>query len=257
MVVDYAERKDLTLLSDIYESLIVSYLDDVEKYARNNAMVPVIRHAITSMFAEAGKRISFHGFGRSNYGSKEMGEALRTIEKAMLVHLIYPVTDTKLPVRPDKKRSPRLQLLDTGLMNYFAGIQSEILGATNLNVIYKGMVAEHIVGQELLSVKSNVLAQLAFWVREKVQSDAEVDYIYAHNGKVIPIEVKSGATGRLRSLHAFMDRSDQDIAIRYYAGEYRMETIKTLNNKSYRLLNLPYFLASQTENYLDWAKTEG
>lgn len=103
VVVDYAERKDLTLLSDIYESLIVSYLDDVEKYARNNAMVPVIRHAITSMFAEAGKRISFHGFGRSNYGSKEMGEALRTIEKAMLVHLIYPVTDTKLPVRPDKK----------------------------------------------------------------------------------------------------------------------------------------------------------
>jgi uncharacterized protein len=209
------------------------------------------------MFTEAGKRISFHGFGRSNYGSKEMGEALRTIEKAMLVHLVYPVTDTRLPVRPDKKRSPRLQLLDTGLMNYFAGIQSEMLGAANLSDVYKGIVAEHIVGQELLSVKSNVLAQLAFWVREKLQSEAEVDYIITHKGRVIPIEVKSGATGRLRSLHAFMDRSDQDIAVRYYAGELRVETIKTLNNKSYRLLNIPYFLASQTEGYLDWATAEG
>ncbi len=76
-------------------------------------------------------------------------------------------------------------------------------------------------------------------------------------GKVIPIEVKSGATGRLRSLHAFMDRSDQDIAIRYYAGELRVETIKTLNNKTYRLLNIPYFLASQTEGYLDWVQTIG
>jgi predicted AAA+ superfamily ATPase len=109
-----------------------------------------------------------------------MGEALRTLEKAMLVSLIYPVTQSKLPLLPDHKRSPKLHLLDTGLMNYFAQIQTEVLGTNNLTNVYQGKVAEHIVGQEFLAVKFNVLSQLNFWVREKVQSEAEVDFIHPY-----------------------------------------------------------------------------
>ncbi len=248
----YSKNEDLTELSDIFETLIASYLDDVEKYARNDTMVQVIRHAIRSSFSEAGNRIKFHGFGKSNYGSKEMGEALRTLEKAMILSLIYPVTQTKLPLLPDHKRSPKLQLLDTGLMNYFAQIQTEVLGTNNITDIYRGKVAEHIVGQELLAWKYNVLSQLNFWVREKVQSEAEVDFIYPYHGKLIPLEVKSGATGRLRSLHQYMDMAEHKIAIRYYSGNIQLDEVKTMNDKSYYLLSLPYFLVSQIEKYLDW-----
>ena len=256
IVSEYSKNEDLTELGDIFETLIASYLDDVEKYARNDSMVQAIRHAIRSSFSEAGNRIKLYGFGRSNYGSKEMGEALRTLEKAMLLSLIYPVTQSKLPLLPDHKRSPKLQLLDTGLMNYFAQIQTEVLGTNNLTNVYRGKVAEHIVGQEFLAVKFNVLSQLNFWVREKIQSEAEVDFIYPYHGKLIPVEIKSGATGRLRSLHQFMDMAEHNMAIRFYSGNVQLDKVKTINNKFYNLLSLPYFLASQIEKYLDWMESQ-
>ena len=87
----YAKYHDLQALSDIYDAILVSYLDDVDKYARNSTMVQVIQHCIRSLFTEAGKRISFAGFGNSKYKSREIGEALRVLERIMLAHLIYPV----------------------------------------------------------------------------------------------------------------------------------------------------------------------
>jgi hypothetical protein len=81
IVAHYAKHKDLTALTFIYESLIVSYLDDVEKYARGTSQIEYIRHAIRSSFAETGKRIKFHNFGNSSYKSREMSKALGHSEK--------------------------------------------------------------------------------------------------------------------------------------------------------------------------------
>ncbi len=63
IVNSYGVNKDLTSLQSIYESLIVTYLDDVEKYAATNSQVQYIRHAIKASFSQAGKRIKFEGFG--------------------------------------------------------------------------------------------------------------------------------------------------------------------------------------------------
>ena len=256
IVKEYAETKDITSLSNLYDSLIVSYIDDVEKYAHTNNQVQIIRHVIKASYVEVGKRIKFQGFGKSNYGSKEIGEALRTLEKALLLNLIYPTSSTKLPIQNELQKSPRLQLLDTGLMNYFAGIQKEIIGTTDLLNVYQGTVIEHLVGQELLSNNFNALNTLNFWVREKTTSTAEVDYIVSHEGKLIPIEVKSGKEGKLKSLHLFMDESPNNIAIRFYAGELSITNVTTLNGKNYHLLNLPYYLVSQIDYYLDWLVKE-
>lgn len=252
IVKEYAETKDITSLKTLYDSLIASYLDDVEKYAQSNAQVQSIRHVIKASYFEAGKRIKFQGFGKSAYGSKEMGEALRTLEKALLLSLIYPTSSTKLPIVPELQKSPRLQLLDTGLMNYAAGLQKEIIGTTDLNNVYQGTVIEHLVGQELLSCNYNALSALNFWVREKKTSTAEVDYIVVHDGKLIPLEVKSGKEGKLKSLHLFMDESPSNIAVRFYAGELLVTKVLTPGGKKYHLLNLPYYLVSQLPKYIEW-----
>ena len=256
IVKEYAETKDITSLSNLYDSLIASYIDDVEKYAHSNNQVQIIRHVIKASYVEVGKRIKFQGFGKSNYGSKEIGEALRTLEKALLLNLIYPTSSTKLPIQNELQKSPRLQLLDTGLVNYFAGIQKEIIGTTDLLNVYQGTVIEHLVGQELLSSNFNALNTLNFWVREKTTSTAEVDYVISHEGKLIPIEVKSGKEGKLKSLHLFMDESPNKIAIRFYAGELSITKIITQNGKNYHLLNLPYYLVSQIDGYIEWILKE-
>ena len=254
IVQHYATNKDLVALAPIYDSLISGYLEDVEKYATNNSQVLHIRHCIQSSFLQAGKRIKFEGFGNSSYRSREMGESLRTLEKALLLHLIYPSTTATLPIVPDIKKSPRLQILDSGLLNYFVGIQKEILGTSDLNSIYQGTLIEHLVGQELLAFQYNALSALHFWVKEKKESTSEVDYIFPFDGLIIPIEVKSGKEGTLKSLHSFMDLAPHDMAIRIYAGELKITEAITQNGKKYQLLNLPYYLASQIEQYISWLK---
>ena len=95
VVAEYARTRDTPALRDIYESLLQSYLDDVPKYARNDTMARVLDHCIRTAPVEAGNRITFAGFGQSNYRSREVGEALRTLEKALLLHLLYPTTATQ------------------------------------------------------------------------------------------------------------------------------------------------------------------
>jgi predicted AAA+ superfamily ATPase len=226
IVQHYAAQKDLAALGPIYDSLISGYMDDVEKYAKSNAQILHIRHCIQNSFAQAGKRIKFEGFGNSAYKSREMGESLRTLEKALLMQLVYPCTSASLPMVPDIKKSPRLQILDTGLLNYFVGIQKEIIGTVDLNNIYQGTLIEHLIGQELLAFQYNALSALHFWVREKKESTAEVDYLFQYDGLIIPI--------------------------RFYAGALNISDAITQKGKQYKILNLPYFLGSQIEKYFDW-----
>ena len=252
IVQQYATHKDLVTLGPIYDSLISGYMDDVEKYAKSNAQILHIRHCIQNSFAQAGKRIKFEGFGNSAYKSREMGESLRTLEKVLLMQLVYPCTSASLPMVTDIKKSPRLQILDSGLLNYFLGIQKDIIGTDDLNSIYQGTLIEHLIGQELLAFQYNALSALHFWVREKKESTAEVDYLFQYDGLIIPIEVKSGKEGTLKSLHSYMDIAPHNFAIRFYAGALNITDAITQNGKQYKILNLPYYLVSQIEKYIAW-----
>lgn len=252
IVQHYVKHRDIVSLSPIYDSLINGYLEDVEKYATSSAQIQHIRHCIQSSFSQAGKRIKFEGFGNSPYKSREMGEALRTLEKALLVQLLYPCTTFTIPLIPDIKKSPRLQILDTGLLNYYVGIQKDIIGTDDLNSIYQGTMIEHLIGQELLAFQFGALSKLHFWVREKKGSSAEVDYLFQFNSMVIPIEVKSGADGSLKSLHSYMDSAPHGYAMRLYSGQLKITNAVTANGKPFQILNLPYYLGTQIEKYLSW-----
>jgi hypothetical protein len=142
------------------------------------------------------------------------------------------------------------------MLNYFAGIQKEILGTADLNKVYQGTMIEHLVGQELLASQYNTLSSLNFWAREKSTSSAEVDFVWAFEGKLIPIEVKSGTEGKLKSLHLYMDLAPHQMALRFYAGEILVTPVLTPAGKAYYLLSLPYYLVSETERYLHWFQGE-
>jgi len=248
----YARNRDLKTLRPVYDSLIASYLEDVEKYAPNDVRVLHLRHAIRASLQLAGQRIQFAGFGQSAYRSREMGEALRALEKVWLVQLIYPTSSATLPLIPDLRKSPRLQILDTGLLNYFVGLQKEMLLTQELSSVYRGIIMEHLSGQELLAHRYEAMSSLSFWSRDKNSSSAEVDFVELFDGMVIPIENKSGKIGTLRSLHQFMEIAPHRFAVRLYAGRLEITEARTPRGRSFRLLNLPYYLGTQLRNYLDW-----
>lgn len=252
----YLKHKDITALGEIYDSLLRSYLDDAEKYAKSPKQLQLIRFAIQQAVIHAGKRVTFQRFGNSNYSSTEISEVLNALQKTHLLHVIYPTTGVGLPIEEDRKKTPRLQFLDSGLINYSVGLQKEMIGTTDLNTIYQGKLIEHLVGQELLSTQTLTLKSLSFWIREKNQSSAELDFVYPFEGKVIPIEVKSGATGTLKSLQLYLDEAPINYAIRFYAGKVTLDKHKTQNGKVFYLLSLPYYLVAQLESYLHWLKEQ-
>lgn len=252
VIQQYAKQKDITSLKPIYESLLNSYIEDAEKYAKNESQLQVIRTIIKESLFLAGKRVTFQSFGNKKFTSKEVSGILESLQKTHLLNLIYPTTFIEIPLLQDSRKSPRLQFLDTGLLNFGVGLQKEILGTKDLNSVYQGTMIEHLVGQELIAHKSTPLEKLNFWVRDKNSSDAELDFVYPYEGKAVPIEVKSGSSGKLRSLLNFLDESRLNYAIRFFVGELSLNEIKTPKGKTIHLLNLPYFLAGQTEKYIAW-----
>ncbi len=251
VVASYANQADLTALQPIYDTLIQSYMDDVEKYAKSSAQVQYIRHVVGNAFGEAGSKITFEKFANSAYRSREMKEAFLAVEKAMLLKLIYPCTSVQFPANPNLVRKPRLHVVDTGLINHVKGLMGELVFSENISDVYRGIIAEHIVGQELRTSSYSVLHKIHFWIREKKESSAEVDYILPWQGKLIPIEVKSGTIGKLRSLHQFMDQVPHSIAVRVWQGASSIEKARTTSGKEFTLLNLPFYLVHRIENELN------
>lgn len=245
----YAESQDIIAMEDIYETLVQSYKDDSEKYVKGNKLTDVVRFVLSYGWAFSGETITLGNFANSGYKSREIGEAFRLLEKAMLLELVYPISSTQLPIIPETKRMPKLIWFDTGLVNYQAGIRREIIGSTEMVDSWRGHIAEQITAQELLTLEDRVGQHRSFWARPN--NGAEIDFVVTHNSKLYPIEVKSGVNAHLRSLQVFMDNSDVDIAIRVWSKPYSVDKVKSLNGKTYTLINLPFYMIGNLHKILD------
>ncbi len=95
---------------------------------------------------------------------------------------------------------------------------------------------------------------LFYWVRDETGLNSEVDYITSHGNKIIPIEVKAGNTGSLKSLHVFMELKNYHLAARINADvpSKTAVSIKSRSGKTveYTLMSLPFYLLGQMERLL-------
>jgi predicted AAA+ superfamily ATPase len=256
IVSEYIKRGTSVGLSEIYDEITTAYRDDITKYASNEKEHDILRHLITTAPLFADQRITFHNFGNSGYRSIDVSRGFRRLQQAGICQLVHPTTHTHIPLVPDLNKSPRLQWLDSGLLIHSLGIRSKLRMLDDLNDAWKGALVPHIVNQELLSRNKTTYTLPVFWVRQKTQSQAELDLLLEIKGSVVPVEIKSGAAGSLRSLHQYLDRSESEFAVRLYAGSCSIEQHKTSTGRPYTLLNLPYYLAFWLDEYITWFKEQ-
>ena len=250
-VANYAKRKDWVSLNEIFNSLLSGYKDDIEKYAQRPKEQDILRYILNYGWGLAGQRFQFSKFCSSSYKSAEMGNAFRTLEKTLLLELVYPLISTSFPILPDLKRSPKLLWLDTGLVNYVAGMQESLLFTSDTDELWNGHIAEQVVGQELLGASFAFGGKRMFWVRDARNSQAEVDFVYKYKSHLIPVEVKTGDNSKLRSLHQYMDESQEDIALRLWNGPLTSDLIRLPSGKQYTLYNMPFYYAGQLETFFN------
>ncbi|MDR1896328.1 MAG: AAA family ATPase [Prevotellaceae bacterium] len=251
VVVKYAEKRDVLSLKPIFNSLLQSYMDDVEKYADNAALLKIIRSILETGWYSAGSIITFEKFGGSSYSSKEVSAAFQTVQKAMLLELAFPTSATQLPLMQNFRKHPKLLWFDTGLVNFFSGIQREVFSVKDIQEVWRGRIAEHIVAQELLTIGESLLTKRVFWKKDKHGSDAEVDFVYKYESLAIPIEVKSGHNSKLKSLHQFMDEAPHRFAVRVWSGPLSIDEVSTPAGKPFTLINLPFYYVGILEKVLE------
>ena len=249
-IAQYAENQDILSVKEVYESLLISYQDDVEKYAKNSHLIRVIRAILSVGWTKAGEIITFEHFGGATYSSKEISMAFQTIQKAMLLELVYPTSETRMPLLQNFRKHPKLIWLDTGLVNFLSGIQREVFSISDIQDVWRGRIAEHIVAQELLALSDSLLAKRIYWRRDKQGSDAEVDFVYPYNNLAIPVEVKSGHNSKLKSLHLFMETAPHAIAVRVWSNPFSVDEVCTPNGKKYKLLNIPFYYVGMLNHIL-------
>ena len=249
----YAANRHLTGLKYIYEKIEKRFIDCLPDVTAGAKSRDLASEVLQNTYPYAATRISLNRFGNLEKGSREIGQAFKALERIFFLQMILPVTSATLSLAPDTSKFARLQMLDTGLVNYFSGIQKPLFQSHDMNAIFEGQIARQVVGQEILAVESqgtNIGKELNFWTRDKSQSTAEVDFVFPYNELLIPVVVRSGEPGRLRSLHQFLDAAPHAYAVRLYAGKLAIQQTRTIRGKKFFLLNLPYFLAGKIKDHL-------
>lgn len=250
-VANYAQHQDFVRLNGVFNSLLSGYRDDVEKYASKPREQDAIRYILNYGWTFAGHRIQFAKFTSSSFKSADVSNAFRTLEKTLLLELVYPQTTASFPILPDLKKSPKLLWLDTGLVNYVAGMQEDLLFSADSDELWNGDIAEHVVAQELLGATVNFGEKRMFWVRDAKNSQAEVDFLIRYKSHLLPIEVKTGSNSKLKSLHLFMEESKEKVALRFWNGPMTSDVITKQNGDSFTLYNIPLYYAGHLPAFLE------
>jgi uncharacterized protein len=166
------------------------------------------------------------------------------------LHRALPTSSLALPLRERPRSAAKLLPLDVGLALYTMGSGFETARGLPLGQVLDGRIAEIFVGQQLLASAPGFPGELFFWVSESSNSNAEVDYLVPIGGRPVPVEVKSGAAGSLKSLHQFLWRSGLSTGIRLHAGlpaDEQLTVRMPEGDLAYRLLSLPVYLAEKLQ----------
>ena len=221
--------------------LLATYRQDFSKYSTHTQIQYVQRvfEKAPGMVGEHVKYVNVDPHSRS----QNIKFALELLQHAGLIYPIYSTSASGLPlITLVNEKKFKILFLDVGLMARASRLSAEIWLNDDVLLINRGATAEQFVGQELLAYRSTFEnPELYFWCREKKSSMAEVDFITTVGSKIIPIEVKAGSTGQLKSLHLFMQEKNIDIGIRISQQQLGI-------NKN--IISIPLYLVSEIDRLM-------
>ncbi len=232
VVNEYIQNNDFLRCQKIQHSIITTYTDDFSKYARQSKF-RYLKKAFVSVSSMVGQKFVFTKVDKS-MKSRDIKEALELLETAGVIYRVKRTSGAGLPLAAGVKENFfKMIFLDVGLMHAINGIYSETIKEKDLTAIYKGAVAEQYTGQEIIATQNhNIKPELYYWAREAKNSNAEIDYLIEKNEKIIPLEIKSGSSGRMKSMQIFLKTYKGDKGIKISQAMYKNVT---------NIVSLPFY----------------
>lgn len=238
-----------------HENILQTYEDDFGKY-RKRIYPGRIRKIFSRLPNLIGKKLKYVNIDPLEK-ARDLAAGLHLLELAKIYYPVRHSSGNGVPLGAEaKERDFKPLFIDTGLVSTSLGLNLTSLEMVDeLLLVNNGAIAEQFVGQHLLyRQKYYKKPELYYWNRAKKSSRAEVDYLVSIGDKVVPVEVKAGKTGSLKSLQVFIAEKKVNLAFRFCAsppscGEF-VTAISGKDKVKYRLVSLPLYLVGQTERLL-------
>jgi predicted AAA+ superfamily ATPase len=223
---------------NLQNSIQMSFKRDFGKYAKftKHRMLDIVYRKIPYFIT---KWIKYSKID-PDAASRDIKDALYKLHDANLISFVYSTSANGLPLSAEiNYKKFKVVFLDIGLLSRFYKLDVNFF-EKDLILINNGTLAEQFVGQELLAYSEE--KELFFWQREKKNSSAEIDYLINVDSNIIPIEVKSGHFGRLKSLKMFMETKNIKIGIKISKDPKKLEN---------DVLSIPFYLIKQIPRFLE------
>ena len=212
----FLTSRDILEVGKVHSSILNTYRDDFAKYASGEELL-TLRRVFDWVPARAGDKVIYSQI--SPYlKARKVRDAIELLTGARVIFPVMHSSGNGVPLNAESRPSVfKLYFLDAGLMSNMTGIvhisSEQVLNSEFVN---SGRLAEQFIAQHLLfRGPSFEFPSLHYWLREGKISNAEVDFLIHEKGRVIPVEVKAGTSGRLKSLMRFMQEKNSSLAVRF------------------------------------------
>lgn len=214
-VTEWVETRSYLEVARVHHDIIDTYQDDFSKYKKRVSPV-ILRQVLRSVALQTGNKFVY-AQALPETKSTVIKEALLLLSLAGLVHPVIHTAANGLPLGAEENPNyTKYLFFDLGVMQTMLDIPAaDILTSNEVDFVNKGGASELFAGLEILKYNDHFTkSELHYWQRPEKKSQAEVDYVIAHNGKVLPIEVKASTQGGMQSLWIFLREHKLHDAIR-------------------------------------------
>ena len=246
----YADSGDVRLASREQVSILQTYRDDLSKYGKRMDTQRLGR-VFDAMPRLIGQKLKYVNLDR-NERAKPLADCVEMLKMARVIYCITHSAGNGVPLGAESRLKDRKPLfLDVGLLCSALGLKmTDFHLGGDLTLVNKGAVAEQFAGQHLLySGESYAEPKLYYWNREQRSSSAEVDYLLEVGSQIVPIEIKAGKVGSLKSLHVFVSEKGSPLAVRFNTDlPSRCTTTSVVASKPsqpFELVSLPLYLIEE------------
>ena len=192
----FTETNDLNGVSKIQDDLLYSYQQDFKKY-KPNVDTDCLLDVLENSSKHIGNQIIYSKLSE-RFTIPTIKKGVEVLRVARLVHKVQNVAVSGLPLTASGKQF-KLFFLDIGLLLRISRIDYKSLYVKKeLATTFQGMLAEQFVAQQLIAYQADTLS---YWARTENGASSEIDFVITKNEIIVPIEVKIGKTGSLKSLH--------------------------------------------------------
>jgi len=258
-VADYQKNGSLAAVAEVHRAIYGTYQDDFAKYARRNDLL-LLQKVLSFIPRSLGKKIKCSAIDREQRSAK-VKEAVDLLTKARVCHKVRHSHCTGLPLYAESRDVVyKLLFMDIGLANHVCGVDWTVINSMDAQqLVNEGGLAEQFIGQHLVNFSQGLEApQLHYWLREGKTANAELDYVLSRGNSIIPVEVKSGKSGSLKSLHQFMYHKKAPLAVRFDLNPPSCQevahTISTADGSEvvqFSLISLPLYAVGQLSRIVD------